>query len=132
MHSPITSFERKKINMAAASNPLVAYMEARPEGWKAAREAIKAGLTKEKDDAIMLDMSTDLAMLYNTAEIKQIFKTKVSNGEAVDNSAKVLLAALEKHDTVAGGQLFLISQLNGDVAVVWTKDSWNKAQLKIS
>ena len=77
-------------------------------------------------------MSTDLAMLYNTAEIKQIFKTKVSNGEAVDNSAKVLLAALEKHDTVAGGQLFLISQLNGDVAVVWTKDSWNKAQLKIS
>ncbi len=132
--------------MSADSNPLVAYMEARPEGWKAAREAIKAGLTKEKDRAIMLDMTTDLAMICNTVELKQALKSTASHGEVVDGSAKLLHAALQTRDAVAGRQIFLISQANGDVkmqmaiiqlaeefnnrTIVWTKDSWNMAQMK--
>jgi hypothetical protein len=92
----------------ASSAPLVKYMQAQPQGWQAARAAIQAGLTKEKDTVICLNMSNAIVQTKNSKRLREEVAS-MSNNIPLSQ----VVEALKKRDPAAGGQVFFIEEADG-------------------
>ena len=89
----------------ASRSPLVLYMEAQPDGWQTVRNAIREGLTSEKDRLFLLSMSHPFVQICNSKQLREELQSKLCYGKL---ALEPLHAALQKRDPAAGGQVFLI------------------------
>ena len=111
-----------------------------PNGWSAVREAVQAGLTKEKDTFFLLHIDNEVVKVCNSEKLR----IECGLRRETIGGVQLLLALLDKRDHTK--QVFLID-LGGDKDVcvqavtmhiapdanqmeVWTRDSWNADQYK--